>query len=304
VRPWGLGPRVPLYVISPWSRGGWVNSQVFDHTSMGQFLERRFGITVPAISPWHRAVCGDISSAFDFVTPNGEVFPRLPDMKGSAAIVAAGSQKPAPTPPPAHEKLFQERGMRRSRALPYELHVHARAELNRGALTLTFRNSGRVGAVFHVYDKLHLDRIPRRYTVEAGKQLTDEWTLRGDEGRYELWVQAPNGFVREFRGQLPAPAANTANPELELQYDLARRSLRMVAGNEGQGDVTLTIRSNAYRNDGPWSLALGSGRRGTREWSLEASHHWYDFTVSGEGFERRFAGRMETGAPSFSDPAV
>ena len=76
VRPWGLGPRVPLYVISPWSRGGWVNSQVFDHTSVGQFLEKRFGITIPAISPWHRAVCGDLTSAFDFVNPNDGTFPR------------------------------------------------------------------------------------------------------------------------------------------------------------------------------------------------------------------------------------
>ena len=56
LRPWGLGPRVPMYVISPWSRGGWVNSQVFDHTSVGRFIEHRFGVTVPAISPWHRAV--------------------------------------------------------------------------------------------------------------------------------------------------------------------------------------------------------------------------------------------------------
>ena len=46
------------------------NSQVFDHTSVGQFLEKRFGVTIPAISPWHRAVCGDLTSAFDFVSPN------------------------------------------------------------------------------------------------------------------------------------------------------------------------------------------------------------------------------------------
>jgi hypothetical protein len=45
------------------------------------------------------------------------------------------------------------------------------------------------------------------------------------------------------------------------------------------------------------------GRRRVREWDLIASHHWYDFTVVGHQFERRFAGRMETAAPSFSDPA-
>jgi len=58
-----------MYVISPWSRGGWVNSQVFDHTSIGMFLEQRFGVTVDIISPWHRAVSGDLTSAFDFNRP-------------------------------------------------------------------------------------------------------------------------------------------------------------------------------------------------------------------------------------------
>ena len=57
---YGPGVRVPMYVISPWSRGGWVNSQVFDHTSIIQFLEQRFGVDEPNISPYRRAVCGMI----------------------------------------------------------------------------------------------------------------------------------------------------------------------------------------------------------------------------------------------------
>ncbi|MFE1633480.1 phosphocholine-specific phospholipase C, partial [Acinetobacter baumannii] len=57
-RVYGPGVRVPMYVISPWSRGGWVNSQVFDHTSILQFLEKRFGVQEPNISPYRRAVCG------------------------------------------------------------------------------------------------------------------------------------------------------------------------------------------------------------------------------------------------------
>ncbi|RBC42808.1 phospholipase, partial [Xanthomonas oryzae pv. oryzae] len=53
-RPYGLGPRVPMYVISPWSRGGWVDSQVYDHTSVLRLLERRFGVPAPEITPWRR----------------------------------------------------------------------------------------------------------------------------------------------------------------------------------------------------------------------------------------------------------
>lgn len=46
-RPYGLGPRVPMYVVSPWSKGGWVNSQVSDHSSVIRFIEARFGVKEP-----------------------------------------------------------------------------------------------------------------------------------------------------------------------------------------------------------------------------------------------------------------
>jgi phospholipase C len=287
VRPYGLGPRVPMYVISPWSRGGWVNSQVFDHTSMGRFLEKRFNITVPAISPWHRAVSGDLTSAFDFKTPNEAVFPDLPFVHDSAARLAATAKLPRPAPPETPEPLFQEPGMRRSRALPYELHATAR--VTGKALTVEFHNTGPVAAVFHVYDKLHLDRIPRRYTVEAGKKLDDAWTPHADEGRYNLWVYGPNGFVREFRGTV-----GQGHPELVLQYDPANCAIELTASRHD----SLTLQPNAYRTEDPAPL------QAKQRWTLVGSHGWYDFTVSGANFEHRFAGRMETGAPSFSDPAV
>ena len=62
--PYGMGVRVPMVVISPWSKGGWVNSQVFDHTSLIRFIERRFGSEYPGImesniTKWRRAVSGD-----------------------------------------------------------------------------------------------------------------------------------------------------------------------------------------------------------------------------------------------------
>jgi phospholipase C len=306
VRPWGLGSRVPMYVISPWSRGGWVNSQVFDHTSVGQFLEGRFGITIPAISPWHRAVCGDLTSVFNFVNPNEEPFPKLPAVSNSAAVIAAIARLPVPAPPETPQPLYQEAGVRPSRALPYELQVDARvipAQTGIQAhITFTFRNTGRAGAVFHVYDRLHLDRIPRRYTVESGKQLTDEWILDADQGRYDLWVLGPSGFVREFRGTSSRDAH--ADVVVELEYDIASHSVRVIAANHGSQTVALTIRANAYRTDGPWPLRIARGKRVIREWNLLASHHWYDFTITSSQFEQRFAGRMETGLPSVSDPAV
>ena len=302
LRPWGLGPRVPLYVISPWSRGGWVNSQVFDHTSVGQLLERRFGITVPAISPWHRAVCGDLTSTLDFATPNEVPLTDVPFVTGSADTVARLSRLPRPAPPATPENLFQEPGIRRSRALPYALHADAHCNPNEQRLRVTFQSHGTSGAVFHVYDRLHLERIPRRYTVEASKTLTDAWHLAEDGGRYDLWVYGPNGFVREFRGTLGKPSETP--PQLSLAYDAPGVAVRLIATNPGRHATTLTVRANAYHPGGPWSLHVPAG--GTTSWiqSVVSSHQWYDFSVLAPGFEHRLAGRLETGQHSFSDPAL
>ncbi|MGC7532455.1 alkaline phosphatase family protein, partial [Pandoraea pneumonica] len=79
------GPRVPMYIISPWSRGGWVNSQAFDHTSVLRFLELRFNVKEPNISAYRRAVLGDLTSAFNFVNPNNETLPTLPSRDKATA---------------------------------------------------------------------------------------------------------------------------------------------------------------------------------------------------------------------------
>jgi len=68
--PIGLGFRVPLIIVSPWTRGGYVYSEVCDHTSTLKFLEQRFGIEIPTISPWRRAVTGDLTHAFNFASPD------------------------------------------------------------------------------------------------------------------------------------------------------------------------------------------------------------------------------------------
>lgn len=295
VRPFGLGPRVPMYVISPWSKGGWVTSQVFDHTSVGQFLEKRFGIVIPGITPWHRAVSGDLTSTFDFVTPNDPVFPKLPYVAGASGIVLAHIQRPRILPPEKNETLFQEAGVRPSRALPYEL--SATAKVDAKGITLEFRNTGKQGAVFHVYDRLHLDRIPKRYTVEAGKSLSDLWETAPDSGRYDLFVLAPNGFRRDFTGDA------AAQTEIEVRYQPRTQKLQMTARNDGRQPTALKLAHNAYGGKTE-DLPLPAGGRVNREWSVADSGNWYDFTVSGGGFVRRAAGRIETGKHSVSDPAT
>jgi phospholipase C len=326
LRPWGMGPRVPTYVISPWSKGGWVNSQAFDHSSMGLFLEKRFGIRVDAISPWNRAVAGDLTSCFDFVSPNDPTFPKLPDMSNWAASDAAQRKLPAPVAPATPTPLFQEVGVRYSRALPYELQVTSNADLASGTVKLLFANTGRSAAVFHVYDKLHLDRIPRRYTVEAGKTLDDDWAAQAENGgKYDLWVLGPNGFHRAFKGDLTELRAKQAPaPEVRVTYDPANSGLRIEASNGGDGQLTLKVQSNKLyggltteksstlagdeQNAGSgnqWNLQLHGRSTQSLYWRLDSTGGWYDFVVTCDAapsFQRRIAGRMETGRPSISDP--
>jgi phospholipase C len=75
--PIGLGFRVPMLIISPFSRGGFVSSDMFDHTSVLRFLETRFGAEVPNLSAWRRATVGDLTSAFNFKSPDQSI-PNLP----------------------------------------------------------------------------------------------------------------------------------------------------------------------------------------------------------------------------------
>ena len=159
--------------------------------------------------------------------------------------------------------------------------------------------------MFHVYDKLHLDRIPRRYTVEAGKQLQDYWdTIATDGGKYDLWVYSTNGFVRSFSGDAMAFDAAAFRPEVQVCYDPAAGDVYVKVHNNGSIDGEVTVQSNAYRTDGPWTLKAPKGDMGMLHWELKDSGHWYDFTVTAGNAVRRFAGRVETGKPTVSDPAM
>src|SRR6202795_1476651 len=75
--PIGLGFRVPMLIISPFSRGGFVSSNLFDHTSVLRFLETLFGAEVPNLSAWRRATVGDLTSALNFKRPDQSI-PNLP----------------------------------------------------------------------------------------------------------------------------------------------------------------------------------------------------------------------------------
>jgi len=305
-RPYGMGPRVPMYIVSPWSRGGWVNSQVFDHTSTIRFLEARFGVHEPNITPWHRAVAGDLTSCFDFDRPNDRELPELPNMSYATGDDLVISGLP-PVAVPTEQRLpRQDSGLRYSRALPYVLGAELRLDAEGRAIRLCLDNRGKAGAVLHVYDRLHLERLPRRYTLTAGKSLSDRWDTGEDGGAYDLWILGPNGWLRHFTAA-SAPGQRPAAPELELRYLPSRGSVELVASARDHGALVLSVTPNAYGREARCQLSLPRGGRVERRWSLRESANWYDFSVSAEalpGWSQRFAGRLEDGRDGFSDPAL
>lgn len=300
LRPWGMGPRVPMYILSPWSKGGWVDSATADHTSVGQFIEKRFGVTIPAITPWHRAVSSDLTSAFDFVHPNDPKFPQMPDTSAFEEKDAASKKLPGAAAPEQPSKLFQEKGSRFSRPLPYRLHCTLKHLKAGNRVQLLFENKGDKGAVYHVYNMQRLDMIPRRYTVEAGKSLTDEWNLSESGGAYDLEVYGPNGYFHRFTGNV-----QNNEPAVTLEYDHAKGGITVSLQNDGSTHLRGAIITNAYDYAKTEDISVAPGKKVKKKRNLQKSGNWYDFTVKTDGgFSHRFAGRVETGKDSVSDPAM
>ena len=102
--PVGFGFRVPALVISPFSRGGYVCSQLFDHTSLLRFIETRFGVEVPNLSPWRRSVTGDLTAALALSRPPDPSVPALPPPRSARpASPSRRCSTPGRHPRPGHQ---------------------------------------------------------------------------------------------------------------------------------------------------------------------------------------------------------
>ena len=298
--PYGLGQRVPMLVVSPWSTGGFVCSETFDHTSILRFMERRFGVHEPNISPWRRAVCGDLTSAFDF-SLSRELPPHLPGTEGYLPPDHDRHDSYVPVPP-AHQAVpKQEKGSRPTRPLPYAPLADAAvtAAPAGGRVTLTFGGGAAAGACFHVTSANRTDG-PWTYTTQAGKKISGSWETAATRAAYDLTVHGPNGFLRAFQGSADRPG-----PEVTARHEAATGGVELTLANPGEHDVRLTV-SNAY--DGRHrTIVVRAGRHESWSADLGGSGHWYDLTVVSDhdpAFARRFAGHVETGRPGVSDPAI
>ncbi|MGW1977610.1 phosphocholine-specific phospholipase C [Streptomyces sp. NPDC001889] len=295
--PYGLGQRVPMLVVSPWSTGGYVCSETFDHTSLVRFMERRFGVAEPGISPWRRAVCGDLTSAFDFALRQDRPA-ELPDTDAWEPPDRERHPSYVPVPPADPSMPAQERGSRPTRPLPYAPLVDAERSPEAGRITLTFGGGARAGACFLVTAANRTDG-PWTYTAAAGNTVSGTWSASRSQGAHDLTVYGPNGFLRAFRGQ-----AATAGPEVTARH-IAREGVELTMVNHGTSVCRLTL-ANAYGGR-KRTFTVRPGGRVRHTVELRGRERWYDLEVTAStdsGFLRRFAGHVENGAPGVSDPAI
>jgi phospholipase C len=114
--PIGAGFRVPCILISPWTTGGWVSSELFDHTSVLRFLEQFTGVREPNISDWRRSTFGDLTSALRLKQTPGKA-PVLPDTSGRLLLAQYEAKKlPKPVLPGSDQRPPQQEKKRSSKS--------------------------------------------------------------------------------------------------------------------------------------------------------------------------------------------
>ncbi|MFF0436999.1 phosphocholine-specific phospholipase C [Streptomyces sp. NPDC004327] len=287
-RPTGLGIRVPLLVVSPWTVGGYVCSETFDHTSVIRFLERLTGVREPNITPWRRAVTGDLTSAFDWRRTRA-----LPPVE-QPGPVPPFSGRWRPQPPAVQTMPVQEPGTRPARPLPYQ--PDASATVGDGAVTVALSNTGRASAHFALYPYAGEFAVPQHTDVRGA----GEWRVPVAGERYRFTVTGPNGFRREFAG----PAAGGAG--LASRIDHHDRDLHLTLRNDSAAPVAFTVRPLGYVDaddltDWTRTVTVKPGRSRTVVHSAADAHGWYDIEVTApDGFRRRLMGHIENGRPSVS----
>jgi len=334
----GLGFRVPMVIVSPWTRGGYVCSEVFDHTSSLQFLEtfieKKFNkkITEENITPWRRSICGDLTSAFR--PYNGEKIEQPQFLEKTPFMERIYSAKFKEVPDnyktltaeevalintnPDASALFpkQEKGIRDACALPYELYVNG--EFNKDQFNISFNAGNKTfgrksaGSAFTVYSMNPYQEEVLRvwdYTVSAGDTLQDKWLLKDfDNEKYHLKVYGPNGFFREFIGSHNNPALNVL-----CRYEQDKNSPLKLSGN-----VIVTVNNSStsaqemeiidlsYKT-GIKTLKVPAKSKASIILDLSDHFNWYDFSIAAKGndsFLERFAGRVETGKTTKTDPLM
>ena len=286
--PIGLGPRVPTILVSPWTRGGYVCSQVFDHTSVLRFLETWTGVQEPNISVWRRQVCGDMTSAFNFTSPTTD-YPNLPTV---AAINCAGGTMPSV---PAQQSMpAQEPGIRPGRPLPYQPNAVSLTDCGTGQLGITMTNAGAASIHLAIYANAYRTDGPWQYDVGTSNSVSDSFdVVNFGGGLYDLTCYGPNGFQRRFAGNVNT---NCNQVEVTSRIDPIAGTIALFFQNLSASTVVFSV-TNGYPTGGPWTYNVPAGSTVSDIFPAVANNRgFYDLTATANSdalFLRRLAGHIE-----------
>jgi phospholipase C len=295
--PIGFGPRVPMIICSPWTRGGYVDSNSYDHTSMLRFLETWTGVQAPNITAWRRSLTGDLTAAFDFASPDFSV-PALPDT--TALITQSDAEKsfPAVAPPAEGAQVMpvQESGSRPHR--PSLLMAHADATVDRSSfkVTATMSNAGPVGVSLSVFPDKYLTASATPFTVVSGTDKTFTWTAaRKNSYGYAFSIYGPDGFVRSFAGHIVAASTTSGQIPRVTATPVtgSAPSLQLTLASDGTTAVIYTLTANDYAGT-TQTVTVGPNGSTSVTWPVE-SNGYYDVIITtntSDGFTRRYAGRI------------
>jgi phospholipase C len=293
--PIGPGPRVPMLICSPWTRGGYVDSNVYDHTSMLQFLAAWTGVKPANVTPWRASVTGDLTSAFDFKHPDFSMPPNVPnlDQTWALTLLAGGSTTP---PAEGRQKMpAQEPGTRPHRPTNYKLHADLTVNRTTSQVTATLTNTGKVGASFAIYPDDYLTLTCTPVTVLASSPGSYLWDATLTGGRYAFSVYGPDGFLTSFAGEV-VPAGLNAGPVPVVTAVLSSaesKTIELTLANEGNEDILYAVTPNDYEGSTK-KVTVKPGNHETISWPAD-QYGYYDVVITADtadGFRRRYAGRV------------
>jgi phospholipase C len=292
--PIGLGVRVPAILVSPWTRGGYVCSQVSDHTSIIRLLEAWTGVQEPNISAWRRQVCGDLTSAFNFTNPDAS-YPSLPS---TAAINCSGGI--TPSVPSQQSVPTQETGLLAGRPLPYQPNATSTTDCGLSRFWIAMTNAGVSSIHFAIYPDAYRTDGPWQYDVGAGNVVSDSFSVVSSGGRYDLTCYGPNGFQRRFAGNINS---NCSQIEVVSSIETNLGGIMLALQNLTATTVVFTV-TNGYPTGGPWTYNVPAASTVTDTFPAVANNYgWYDLTATASSdplFLRRFAGHIETAGIDFA----
>ncbi|MFI9777366.1 phospholipase domain-containing protein [Streptomyces sp. NPDC051956] len=286
--PLGFGPRVPMLLVSPWTRGGYVASEVFDHTSTIKFLETwatHLGkpFRCPNISDWRRSIAGDLSSALDFAHPQPGPAVFVDPLAEQSVSIAADHMKPR----------------------PLSFHPHATISEDRATGTVTARMTLTGGPKdkalsFQVFPDKYQPFSSTPFTVTARKTREYTWDAEATDGNYAFSIYSNDGFVRSFAGRVaPAGTRDGALPRVEVDLLKAKGAkhearAKLTLHNDGTKPMDYTLTANDYLGR-TQKVTVAHGAKKVVMWPTQEGYYDVVVTVDSDtAWTQRYAGRIAT----------